>query len=562
MSALDTARLSVLTVGEIMSLLRGRLPVPRMVKQRRDTLINFLIERADPAIVVIFQEAIETKITQQEQASIGKKRKRADDQRARRSARRMEDDVEALRDPSLFLQLPIPKNPHPQHDLFDGKLLQPEGVVDGQSEAGTLVRVCHNCLADLTTAASKAGEKPPRFSLANNLWIGRVPWQLQTLAFPEQMLIALLYPCVFVFKLYPKDLNYCPDAPSLQRGLHGNVSTYDLDMEGATSMVQGWLMPRPVAVLPTVISITFIGRGQLSKRSLSPIFRVRCQFVAEALRWLKNYNPKYYSHIKIDPDRLRLLPQDDVPDELIGVVRQSTDTGIVDQESAGYVPTEHANDTALPEKPQSDVVDQPKEVCEGGSEASQLPEVIPLQFSSTVDSDLSKLTANEMMAWGLSNLWNQGCEGGYLSDFGLPRNGPTQAHSVPDTHQSNFFEKAFPCLFPYGHGGIEAEQEVQLHFREHVAWALKHYDRRFCKHETFPFLAFGILQRREALGSARVQMGRQNFECEAKLMSTVSLDRLEQARSEEEKGIPISDPTVQLLRHHVNATIGRIMASE
>ncbi|KAM6492122.1 hypothetical protein JOM56_005398, partial [Amanita muscaria] len=181
----------------------------------------------------------------------------------------------------------------------------------------------------------------PRFSLANNLWIGRVPWQLQTLTFPEQMLIALLYPRVFVFKLYPKDLNYRPDGSTLQRGLRGNVSTYELDIEGATSMIQGRLMPRPVAILPSLISITFIGRGQLSRRSLGSIFRVRRHFVAEALQWLKHNNPKYYGHIEIDPERLQLLPPDDIPDELLSVVRQSTDTDLVEQESAGYVATEH-----------------------------------------------------------------------------------------------------------------------------------------------------------------------------------------------------------------------------
>jgi hypothetical protein len=42
------------------------------------------------------------------------------------------------------------------------------------------------------------------------------------------------------------------------------------------------------------------------------------------------------------------------------------------------------------------------------------PDVIPLQISGTVDNDLSKCTANEMMLWGLSNLWKEGDEGGYL----------------------------------------------------------------------------------------------------------------------------------------------------
>jgi hypothetical protein len=33
-----------------------------------------------------------------------------------------------------------------------------------------------------------------------------VPWQFQVLTFPEQLLIALLYPWVFMFKLFPKKI--------------------------------------------------------------------------------------------------------------------------------------------------------------------------------------------------------------------------------------------------------------------------------------------------------------------------------------------------------------------
>jgi hypothetical protein len=40
------------------------------------------------------------------------------------------------------------------------------------------------------------------------------------------------------------------------------------------------------------------------------------------------------------------------------------------------------------------------------------PDVIPLQVSGTIDTDLSNITANEMMMWGLANLWKEG-EGGY-----------------------------------------------------------------------------------------------------------------------------------------------------
>lgn len=58
----------------------------------------------------------------------------------------------------------------------------------------------------------------------------------------------------------------------------------------------------------------------------------------EALQWLKENNKKYYGDIEINPGRIAQLPEDDVPLEVLGVMRQSTDTGIVNQESDGYIP--------------------------------------------------------------------------------------------------------------------------------------------------------------------------------------------------------------------------------
>lgn len=199
-----------------------------------------------------------------------------------------------------------------------------------------IVTCCRECRDALKTTSTL----PPKLSLANGLWIGDVPWHLQVLTIPEQMLIALLFPRVFVFKLFPKHMGGGRDPTTLQRGMRGTVSTYELDMQGIASMVAGDLMPRPSAILASVISVTFIGLGALPKQWLRHTFRVRRQFVFEALSWLKQNNQKYYGDIEIDPARIASLPEDDVPDELLGVTRQSEDIGLVVSESEGYVPVE------------------------------------------------------------------------------------------------------------------------------------------------------------------------------------------------------------------------------
>jgi hypothetical protein len=171
-----------------------------------------------------------------------------------------------------------------------------------------------------------------------------------------------------------------------------------------------------------------------------------------------------------------------------------------------------------------------------------------------------------MMSWALANMWKSGQEGGYcirhghqpVGDFGRPGD----SEIVRGPNRPNFFEKAFPCLFPYGRGGIEADQEVDISFQDHVKWALQYFDRQFCKHETFPFVAFGISQHHQALYSACIQMHRRNFEHDARILSMITAEKLEQAREEEAKSQPISDPAVRLLRQHVHATVGHVTGSD
>ena len=225
-----------------------------------------------------------------------------------------------------------PHQSHPGHTLFDGKLLSPEGII--HQEGRSVANICHECLGDLR----KSSSLPPKFSLANNLWIGAIPTELSTLTFPEQLLIAHLYPRAYVFKLFPK--SGAGPVDGLQRGMRGNVSTYELNANAVAAMVEGQLMPRPPTVLPSLIAITYIGIGRIPKSWIHSTFRVRRYHVARALKWLKTNNPKYYGDVVINQQQLDQLPEDDVPDEILGLIRQSDDMGLVDQESSGYVRTD------------------------------------------------------------------------------------------------------------------------------------------------------------------------------------------------------------------------------
>jgi hypothetical protein len=70
--------------------------------------------------------------------------------------------------------------------------------------------------------------------------------------------------------------------------------------------------------------------------------------------------------------------------------------------------------------------------------------------------------------------------------------------NTEDHMQNNLFEKAFPCLFPYGCDGIENWHSQGVDFIDHIWWALRYHDCRFCTHETCPFFTFSILQHQQA----------------------------------------------------------------
>jgi len=383
--------LSHLTVPGICNIAKGSLPIPKHQRGRKEILVNYVLEHADAHLKGLLEEAVKACITDQPL-----KRKRTITEFQTRKARRAGDIEQDDHNTSRFLELPsdsairrcyedfydatsnsalktmvcgicarevsvmndrlsmvdmstlpthrlTPLVPHPAHDKFlGGMLLEPRGVVVGPS-GEKHVRVCGACRTEL----GKERNLPPKFSLANNLWIGQIPWELKKLTFPEQLLIAHLYPRVFVFKLYPKSAGYAHEPATLQRGMRGTVSTYDLNVNAVTEMLEGKLMPRPLTILSSLISVTYIGVGKLPKNWLRSTFRVRREAVASALAWLKTNNPKYYGDITISTDALRQLPDDDVPDEILSIVRQSSDVGILDQEGAGYVRTD---DIGIPSK--------------------------------------------------------------------------------------------------------------------------------------------------------------------------------------------------------------------
>src|SRR5262245_55954163 len=98
-------------------------------------------------------------------------------------------------------------------------------------------------------------------------------------------------------------------------------------------------------------------------------------------------------------------------------------------------------------------------------------EVIPLQYCGVSDTDLSHVSTNELMMYALANTAAKQDEGGYVvrhvrnaSDFGRT---PDRKKEAPG---KNPLMGAYPCLWPYGEGGVECDRPVNVRFGEHIRW--------------------------------------------------------------------------------------------
>lgn len=247
----------------------------------------------------------------------------------------MKDDltlVDYLTQPNR--QLLVPKQPHKAHVLTYGMLLVTEYLDTRYGKA--VGWICSHCSSALKR------NRLPAYSLSNDMWIGPIPAALSMLTIAEQLLIALRYPRGFVFKLYPKAGRDQPGA--LQTALKGNVTTYTANVQAVVDMLQGQLMPRATSILPSLVAVTFVGRRSVSMPRLKTIFRVRRNVVHAALLVLKHTTEHPgYANLDISHEALSLLPEDDIPEEILATLHLETDESVIEQESAGYIPPEGDN---------------------------------------------------------------------------------------------------------------------------------------------------------------------------------------------------------------------------
>ena len=112
-------------------------------------------------------------------------------------------------------------------------------------------------------------------------------------------------------------------------------------------MLKGSLMPHKPAVLASVLSVTFLGKGQPMETWWYSTFKVQHYCVQAVLCWLIANNAKYYGDIQINEEHMKLLPEDDIPNKIMSIIYHSEDDTVILAENDNYVPEEWDEDCLM-----------------------------------------------------------------------------------------------------------------------------------------------------------------------------------------------------------------------
>ena len=182
--------------------------------------------------------------------------------------------------------------------------------------------LCQKC----HTSLSK--EKVPKFSAANNMWLGNIPDELQGLTIPEEKLISLYRHNSCIIKLQSP----FHSTTTAQTALKGNCITF---LQNVPNIVNS--LPLTLADLCDTLKVIFIGPRPPDRLHLRKVLTVRKKKIIAALQWLKKYNI-LYQNININLNNIAQLPEDDVPECIMSTLEQKIGEEDGQSERTGYVP--------------------------------------------------------------------------------------------------------------------------------------------------------------------------------------------------------------------------------
>ena len=346
--------------------------------------------------------------------------------------------------------------------------------------------ICVSCLGAL-----EKGKRPLR-SLANFLWIGKIPQALQGLTYAEQMLIARVRH------------NRC-----LVRVSSGRAKMIANAIMFTNPTVKVYkVLPPTREELSEVLAVVFIGSANPTPEDFkrTPMF-VRRNKVADALEWLK-LNHTDYASLNISKENLDTYEEEGIP-------------VVVD-----YRKTDIENGNKIPSAMSKHDMDD-----EEGTEDGPCPFTV----HGLTGPEYSKMSMQTLKLKALQHLESQGKT--------LKIGHDATPQSMYDNPQ--IYPQMFPWLFPYGLGGLTQEvHKKKISDAEHKKLLLMYYDKRFQTDLYFPIIAFNHEQLKSGTTGSFLLARCRNFNSVASKLQKVNkhvLADLAKRMSEGERVKPVTE---------------------
>ncbi|KZV64784.1 hypothetical protein PENSPDRAFT_587810, partial [Peniophora sp. CONT] len=184
------------------------------------------------------------------------------------------------------------------HPVLNGLLLCRGGVIVDDSQAS--LRLCSQCHSSLRSGSM------PQYALANGIYRGRLPDEFHSMTWVEELACSLYRTWNMVTRLFcglgdkPEDVERQP------RVMSGNTCACENGILDLAS-----ILPRTPANMRDLISVSFIGSGELKSTYMMPVFHIRKPLVWSFLLWSKQNNP-LYKDITLDSCILDQYPDYDL----------------------------------------------------------------------------------------------------------------------------------------------------------------------------------------------------------------------------------------------------------
>ena len=331
-------------------------------------------------------------------------------------------------------------------------VLDPINDINGPILDKKCSHICSSC------AASIQRNIIPLNALANGLWIGDVPPQLQNLSFAERMMIARIRH------------NKCLVRVSSGRAkMTANVIMYS----NPTLKIYRKLPPSRNE-MNEVLAFIFTGPSQPTDEDFKrcPML-VRRQKVKDALEWLK-LNHRDYEDLEISQENLASYSLVDIP--------VTIDFRKTEMNSNRIPATMSLHDD---------------EDEEGSSDGP-----CPFTVHGITGADYGNMSIQSLKARALRHLESEGKILGIGHD-----NVPQSLYNNPQA-----YPQMFPWLFPYGFGGIgQSPLKKKMSELEHKRQLLMYHDKRFQCDLYFPIVAFNHEQVKSGITGSFLVAKRRNF---------------------------------------------------